>query len=119
MACDSKRREKLIKELDPERSELFFSSKLLLVEGDTEKLAMPEYVKRKGIDLDRQGISIVEVGGKRNLIEFAQIASSFGIKTGLIYDEDSSDFDGQRREEIEFNKFEFKTGRWCYCCIRL
>src|SRR5690606_8046977 len=32
-----KLQEKLRKELDPERNELFFASRLLLVEGDTEK----------------------------------------------------------------------------------
>jgi predicted ATP-dependent endonuclease of OLD family len=59
----------------PERSELFFASRVLFVEGDTEKLALPEYAKRLGLDLDRVGATIVEVGGKRNLREFAEIAS--------------------------------------------
>lgn len=97
------RREKLRKELDPERSELFFASRLLLVEGDTEKLALPVYAERLGLDLDRSGATIVEVGGKRNLPEFIKIAESFGIPTGVIYDEDSSDFDGDKQAEREFN----------------
>lgn len=96
-------REKLIKELDPERNELFFANRLLLVEGDTEKLAFPEYAKRLGLDLDRAGATIVEVGGKRNLTDFARIAISFGIPTGIVYDEDASDFAGKRDEEAEFN----------------
>src|SRR6185312_7182994 len=50
---DAKRREKLIKELDPERNELFFATRLLLVEGDTEKLAIPAYASRLGLELDR------------------------------------------------------------------
>jgi len=104
LSTNAKRREKLIKELDPERNELFFANRLLLVEGDTEKLAFPEYAKRLGLDLDREGATIVEVGGKRNLLDFAQIAISFGIPTGIVYDEDSSDFDGQRNEEKNFNK---------------
>lgn len=101
---DPKRREKLVKELDPERSELFFATRVLLVEGDTEKLALPEYAKRLDLDLDRAGATIVEVGGKRNLLEFAKIASSFDIPTGILYDEDSSDFrDQQEGEEAAFN----------------
>ena len=103
LPTDPKRREKLIKELDPERSELFFASRLLLVEGDTEKLALPVYADRLSLDLDRKGATIVEVGGKRNLIEFALIASSFGIPTGVMYDEDSSDIE-DKQEEAEFNK---------------
>lgn len=104
LPTDIKRREKLIKELDPERNELFFASRLLLVEGDTEKLALPEYAKRLAIDLDREGATIVEVGGKQNLPEFASIAISFGIPTGILYDEDSSDFKDKREEEKIFNK---------------
>lgn len=103
LPTNTTRQEKLIKELDPERNELFFASRLLLVEGDTEKLALPEYAKRLNLDLDREGATIVEVGGKNNLPEFADIATSFSIPTGIIYDIDSSDF-GNKDNEKEFNK---------------
>jgi predicted ATP-dependent endonuclease of OLD family len=103
LPTDAKRREKLIKELDPERNELFFAIRLLLVEGDTEKLALPQYAKRINLDLDREGATIVEVGGKRNLLEFACIAASFGIPTGVLYDEDSSDFKDDKNAESQYN----------------
>lgn len=104
LPANSRRHEKLIKELDPERNELFFARRLLLVEGDTEKLAFPVYAGRIGLDLDREGATIVEVGGKRNLKEFAEIAISFGIPTGIVYDEDSSDFAGdQKKDEEAYN----------------
>ncbi len=103
LKAETKLREKLIKELDPERNELFFATRLLLVEGDTEKLSFPEYAKRLTLDLDREGATIVEVGGKRNLVEFAKIATSFGIPTGILYDQDSSDFQEKRGEEATFN----------------
>jgi predicted ATP-dependent endonuclease of OLD family len=99
LPTDNKRREKLIKELDPERGELFFAKRLLLVEGDTEKLAFPAYAERLNIDLDREGATIVEVGGKRNLLEIAQIAISFEIPTGIVYDTDSSDFEDGEKEK--------------------
>jgi putative ATP-dependent endonuclease of OLD family len=74
------------------------------VEGDTEKLAFPVYARRLGLDLDRQGATIIEVGGKRNLMEFALIAISFGIPTGIVYDEDSSDFTAaQKKDEEDYN----------------
>jgi putative ATP-dependent endonuclease of the OLD family len=104
LPTDQRRREKMVKELDPERNELFFASRLLLVEGDTEKLALPVYARRLGLDLDRQGATIVETGGKRNLMEFAQIAASFGIPTGIAYDEDTSDFTAKQKEdEAQYN----------------
>jgi putative ATP-dependent endonuclease of the OLD family len=96
---------KLLKELDPERSELFFAKRLLLVEGDTEKLSFPEYAAALDIDLDRAGATIVEVGGKRNLKDFAELAISFQIPTGIVYDKDSSDFHKDKEaEEEEYNK---------------
>jgi predicted ATP-dependent endonuclease of OLD family len=103
LPMDDKRKEKLLKELDPERNELFFATRVLFVEGDTEKLAFPEYARRLGIDLDKAGASIVEVGGKRNLLEFAGIAASFGIPVGIVYDEDSSEIKDEN-EEAAYNK---------------
>jgi putative ATP-dependent endonuclease of the OLD family len=97
-------KEKFRKELDPERNELFFAQKILFVEGDTEKLAFPEYAKRMNIDFDSLGITVVEVGGKRNLIDFIELALSFHIPVGVIYDSDSSDFSGKREEEQKYNE---------------
>lgn len=102
LAADNKRREKFLKELDPERSELFFARRLLLVEGDTEKLSYPAYAAKLKLDLDRAGATIVEVGGKRNLKDFAELAISFHIPVGIVYDKDSSDFKDED-EEAEYN----------------
>jgi predicted ATP-dependent endonuclease of OLD family len=102
LATDNRRREKFLKELDPERSELFFACRLLLVEGDTEKLSYPGYAAKLGLDLDRRGATIVEVGGKRNLKDFADLAISFQIPVGVVYDKDSSDFNNAD-EEAKYN----------------
>lgn len=96
---------KFRKELDPERNEMFFAKKLLIVEGDTEKIAFPEFAKRMGIDFDGVGSTIIEVGGKRNLIDFVELAISFEIPVGLVYDTDSSDFKKEEKdEEAEYNQ---------------
>jgi putative ATP-dependent endonuclease of the OLD family len=102
LATDNKRREKFLKELDPERSELFFARRLLLVEGDTEKLSYPAYATKLKLDLDRAGATIVEVGGKRNLKDFAELAISFQIPVGIVFDTDSSDFKDED-EEAKYN----------------
>ena len=96
-------REKLRKEFDPERNELFFAKHVILVEGDTEKLALPEYAARLGLDLDRAGMSIVEVGGKRGLLPFARIVLSLNIPLTVLFDTDSSDFGSQTDEEELYN----------------
>jgi putative ATP-dependent endonuclease of the OLD family len=98
-------REKLTKELDPERNELFFARHVLLVEGDTEKLALPEYARRLGFDLNRHGVSVVEVGGKRSLDLFIEVIKAMELEQTVIFDEDSSDFKGQDKEkEEQYNK---------------
>jgi predicted ATP-dependent endonuclease of OLD family len=104
LATDLKRAEKLRKEMDPERSELFFARKLLLVEGDTEKLAFPSFAARLKLDLDRAGATIVEVQGKKNLIDFAEIATSFRIPTGIVYDKDATNFGGKEGDESEVQR---------------
>ena len=98
------RREKLRQVLDTGRSELFFARRVLIVEGDTERLALPEFAKKIGIDIDGAASTIVEVGGKRNLKDFADLAISFGVPTGIIYDKDSSVFRGKKDEEADYNK---------------
>jgi predicted ATP-dependent endonuclease of OLD family len=101
---DSRLKDKFLKELDPERNELFFAHRILIVEGDTEKLALPEYSKRMGLDFDTVGSTIIEVGGKRNITDFVDLALSFKIPVAFAYDIDSSDFKDKRDEEILFNK---------------
>jgi predicted ATP-dependent endonuclease of OLD family len=117
IAFDARRKEKLLKELDPGRNELFFASRILFVEGDTEKLVIPEYALRLGVDLDKTGATIIEVGGKRNLAEFCLLAQSFNIPFGIVYDEDSSDIK-IKSEETEYNSvldnFKVSGNRvWC------
>lgn len=94
--------EKLRQLIDSQRSELFFAKRVLVVEGDTEKLVIPAFAKREQVDLDAAGGTIVEAGGKRGLMEFAELAISFGIPTGIVYDRDSSEI-ADKIEETEYN----------------
>lgn len=88
---DEPTRQKLERAFDVTRSELFFARRVLVVEGDTERLALAQWAKKVPVDLDYSCASIIEVGGKNNLLLFAEIAVSFGIPTGIIYDQDSKD----------------------------
>ena len=103
LAVDTVLKEKLRKELDPNRNELFFAQHVILVEGATEKLAIPEWARRVGVDLNRLGVSIVDVGGKRSLPTFADVVESFEIPLTIMFDSDSSEFKDRREEEAEFN----------------
>ena len=70
---DDEQRLRLAAEFDHERSEMFFATAVVLVEGQTERLSFPQLFRRLGHDPDALGISIVEVGGKGNLILVARV----------------------------------------------
>ncbi len=90
VTVDAAMREKMIKELDPERNELFFARHVVLVEGDTEKLALPVYAQSIGIDLNRLGVSVVEVGGKKSFPFFIRIVLALGGALTVVFDRHSA-----------------------------
>jgi hypothetical protein len=80
---------RVLTEFDAERSELFLARAALLVEGQTEKLALPFVFDALGHDLDREGISIVACGGKSNIPLFARVCRATGVPFIAIYDRDA------------------------------
>lgn len=68
-----------------------FARKVILVEGPTEQLALPVYLRRVGLDTDRQGIAIIPVFGKGNLARWWRFFSAYDIPTYVIFDNDSKD----------------------------
>ena len=77
-------------------SELFFATKIILIEGTTEKLLLPYFMKQydKGIveeseKLSSQNISILEVGA--NGRAFRRFLKFLGIKTLVITDIDTTE----------------------------
>ena len=82
---------RLLTEFDAERSELFLSRAALLVEGQTERLALPFAFAASGYDVDREGISIIECGGKANIVLFARVCRAAGIPLVVLHDRDRED----------------------------
>ena len=76
---------------NPDRNELFFARKVVLVEGDTEKVILPLIAKR--IDVFDHPVSIINCGGKFNLKLFVMVLNAFRIHYLVIYDEDPIDPD--------------------------
>jgi hypothetical protein len=75
-------------EFDAERSELFLSRAAILVEGMTEKIALPFVFHALGHDPDREQISIVECGGKSNLPLFVEICRRARVPYVVVHDSD-------------------------------
>jgi predicted ATP-dependent endonuclease of OLD family len=78
----------LAAEFDHERNEMFFATAVVLVEGQTERLSLPMIFRRIGYDPDVLGISIVEVGGKGNLILVARVLAELRIPHVIVHDSD-------------------------------
>jgi predicted ATPase len=78
-----------VSEFDAERSEVLLARAALLVEGLTEKLVFPVLFNVLGRDPDREGISIVECGGKPNIPLFARICEAVGVPYLVVHDRDA------------------------------
>ncbi len=81
-------RVRLEAEFDRERTEMFFATAVVLVEGQTERLSLPLMFRSLGHDPDALGISITEVGGKGNLPLIARVLAELGIPHVVVHDAD-------------------------------
>jgi predicted ATP-dependent endonuclease of OLD family len=81
-------RVRLAAQFDRERTEMFFATAVVLVEGQTERQSLPLIFERLGHDPDALGISIVEVGGKGNLGLVARVLRELHIPHLLVFDSD-------------------------------
>lgn len=96
---------KIENHFDNQRNEMFFAKGIILVEGATEKFVFPCIGRLCKTDLDRFGISVIECGGKGNLITFAKVASAFGIPYVVVADDDIIDLDAiddpEKKKKVE------------------
>lgn len=81
-------RVRLAAEFDHERSEMFFARTVVLVEGQTERIALPLVFRALGHEPDAEGIAIAEVGGKSNIPLAAQLLRQLGIPFVVVFDAD-------------------------------
>lgn len=73
-----------------ERNEIFFAKKVILVEGNSDKILWTELFENKfGININKQGISIVECGGKNGVMYFLGVCKLLGLSEYFaIWDQD-------------------------------
>ncbi len=75
------------------RAEIFFADKVILIEGDTERILLPAIIKKLDqehkyeIPLLSQNVSIIEVGNYSEI--YAEFIHFMGIKTLIITDIDT------------------------------
>jgi energy-coupling factor transporter ATP-binding protein EcfA2 len=69
-------------------NEAFFASAVVLVEGDCDEIACKCAFEALGVQTDRDSISILGLGGIREVPTVARLLVAFGIPTVALIDED-------------------------------
>ena len=94
---------KIHQALQPALNEMFFTLRLILVEGLEDEAYLTAYVNLLGYleDYRRTGCHIVPVNGKSQLIQPLIIAKHFGIPTYVVFDADTQESNCHRREQHE------------------
>jgi len=98
---------------DLSRSEMFFSTKVVLVEGDTEKLMIPFWSSRfmgrdKKYDLSGNNTCVIECGGKTNIHIFMRVLGNFKIPYIVIHDIDPISFPENKPNKTDKEKAELR-----------
>lgn len=82
-------------------NEGFFASKVVIVEGDSEKYALPIYADAYDYNFDRNNIAIVHSHGKGPMDRLYRIFNGLGIPTYLIFDGDKTNKDKEIKEKTK------------------
>src|SRR5438270_1838461 len=78
-----------LSEFDSDRAELFLARAALLVEGRTEKLTFPLVFDALGVEADKEGVLVLECGGKGNIPLFVRICNACEIPYVVVHDRDA------------------------------
>ena len=94
---------KIHQALQPVLNEMFFTPRLILVEGLEDEAYLTAYMNLLGHSeaYRRIGCHIVPVNGKSQLIQPLIIAKHFGIPTYVVFDADTQESNCHRRERHE------------------
>ena len=72
-------------------NEVFFASFVVLTEGPADEIACRCALEKLYVELDRQSVSVVSLGGKNEIPIVAEVLAGLGIPTVGLMDEDPSD----------------------------
>ncbi|MGL5378234.1 MAG: ATP-dependent nuclease [Cetobacterium sp.] len=89
--------------INPDRGEMFFAKKVILVEGQTDKIALSYLAKKLGIY--NYNYSIVECGSKSIIPQFIKVLNGYNIPYVAVYDKDNHKW----RSETELESSNLKN----------
>ena len=94
---DSKKDFNLSYWVNPDRSELFFAHKVILVEGATEKTVIPYLAQI--LNCFKHEYSVIDCGSKNNIPAYCGLLNKFSISYIAVYDIDHQE--GKTQEAID------------------
>jgi CRISPR-associated exonuclease Cas4 len=83
---DNRKRFNLQILVNPDRSEAFFAKKVIIVEGATDKIVIPELARKLG--LFKYEYSLLEASGKTQIANYIHLLHCFKLKYIVVYDKD-------------------------------
>lgn len=90
--------------INPDRAELFFAKKVILVEGQTDKIVISFLAKKLGIF--KYDYSIIECGSKSTIPQFISLLNNFKVPYVAVFDKDNHYW--RTFEEKENSRFKNK-----------
>lgn len=69
----------------------FFAKAVVLVEGQTERLALPILLSKCGLDHTKEGIALLPVYGKGSFAKWRRLFVAYDIPAYIIFDNDARD----------------------------
>ncbi len=85
-AADDKKQFNIIYWINPDRSELFFAKKVILLEGPTDKTVLPRLANRLGVY--RHDFTLIDCGSKDAMPQYINLLNYFNIPYVAVYDKD-------------------------------
>ena len=79
--------------IDETKNEGFFAKKIILIEGETEKYALPNYFLAIGFDLDANRVSLINAGSVDTITYLLLLFNEFRIPCYVIFDGDKPSVD--------------------------
>ncbi|MGL4652876.1 MAG: ATP-dependent nuclease [Cetobacterium sp.] len=89
--------------INPDRGEMFFAKKVILVEGQTDKIALSYLAKKIGIY--NYNYSIIECGSKSIIPQFIKVLNGYKIPYIAVYDKDNHEW----RSDTELDSSNLKN----------
>lgn len=84
---DRRRRFNMAAWVNPDRGELFFAQRVVLVEGDTERVTLPFLADMLGCT--NSAVSVIDCGSKQSMPVYITVLNAFSIQYVVIHDEDA------------------------------